>query len=540
MKKIYRWILCMVVPCTILTSCFDLEEQVYSEVIQEGFVPTEQDINSLVGSVYLPFKDFVLNWQGYFDLQEEPGDCIITPTRPNGWDDGGTYRRMHQHEWTSQQWQPTNAYNQCFKGINNSNRVMDKIKSGEYPIADAVKKESILNELRAARALWYSILLDTHGRVPLVTSFSEEIPTQATRQQVYDFVVSELTEVVSKLSPETGMSTYGRMNRWAAYMVLARVYLNAEVYTGTAQWEKALVCADSIIGSGKYQLSADFSDNFKMDVDYTNKEIIFAVPYDRTYGSFAQFAKWYPPISRLAFGANYQCWGGSCANPQFINAYQPGDKRLEKTWLMGPQYRFDDPTKTQLVWTCKNELPSLTCTKDGTSYTSIDWGYRVFKWEFDNITSWGWGNDFSFYRYAEVMMIKAECLLRLGRDEGVALQLVNEVRARVFDAGDPRATLTLADLKGDTKIQYGTLDWDGNIDNAGDQTPVELGGLYDEYGWEFACEAQRRTHMIRFGTFQTKNWFNHVAKPDGHTRIFPIPLAEIQKNANLTQNPGYN
>ncbi len=83
------------------------------------------------------------------------------------------------------------------------------------------------------------------------------------------------------------------------------------------------------------------SDNFKMDVDHNNKEIIFAVPFDSIYAGFTQFAKWYPPVARLAFGATYQCWGGSCANPQFINSYQQGDKRLEKTWLMGPQYNIN-------------------------------------------------------------------------------------------------------------------------------------------------------------------------------------------------------
>jgi hypothetical protein len=107
----------------------------------------------------------------------------------------------------------------------------------------------------------------------------------------------------------------------------------------------------------------------------------------------------------------------------------------------------------------------------------------------------------------------------------------------VFD--DPaQAKVTVADLKSDTRIQYGTLDWDNNIDKVGDTTPVTLGGLYDEWGFEFACEAQRRIQMIRFGTYNTKNWFNHE-RTDSHTSIFPIPLDELQSNSNLKQNPGY-
>ncbi|MDR2921223.1 MAG: RagB/SusD family nutrient uptake outer membrane protein [Tannerella sp.] len=533
MKRFYKWAICLLIPGLTLTGCFDLEEEAFSEVVEKDFVPLEQDVNSLLFSTYTPLT-YIMNWQGYFDLQEEPGDCIITPTRPNGWDDAGTYRRMHQHGWTTDQWQPQNTYEQCYTGINNANRVMDQIKEDRLPV-DEDLKESTLTELRAIRALWYSILLDTHGNVPIVTAYNDEIPTQSTRQQLYDFVVSELTEVAPMLSEKADMSTYGRMNRWTAYMALARVYLNAGVYTGTPQWAKALEYANKIIDSGIYELSPDYSDNFAMAVDHTNKEIIFAVPYDRVYSGFGQFAKWYPPISRLVFGSSYQCWGGSGANPQFINSYQEGDKRLEKTWLMGPQYNI---STGELVWTCENYIPSLTCYKDGVNKTSINYGYRVWKYEFNVETSWNWENDFAYFRYAETLMIKAECLMRLGQNESEAASLVSQIRARVFDDAS-KATVTAADLKADTKIKYGTLDWDNNIDVPGDQTPVVLGGLYDEYGWEFACEAQRRTHMIRFGTYDTKNWFNHTAIKDGHTRIFPIPLDELTANTNLKQNPGY-
>lgn len=533
MKTLYKWGLYTVMACFLFTSCFNLDEEVYSEVTTDTFIPTEKDVAALLASAYSPLT-FIMNWQGYFDLQEEPGDCIITPTRPNGWDDGGTYRRMHQHGWTSEQWQPTNTYQTAYRGINNANRVLDQVKADELPVGDL--KESTIAELRAIRAFWYAMLLDTHGNVPIVTAFTDEVPEQASRQEVYNFVVNELTEALSGLSEDSNADTYGRMNKWAAYMVLARVYLNAGVYVGTPQWEKALECANQVINSGKFELSTDFSDNFKADVDYNNKEFIFAVPYDKVYAGCAQHAKWYPAIARFHFGSSFQCWGGSCANPQFINAYDIEDKRLEKTWLMGPQYDYNDPTK--LVWTCENYLPSLTCFKDGQNHTSIDYGYRVMKWEFDNTAVFSWGHDFPFYRYAETLMIKAECLMRLGREEDEAARIVSQIRARVYD--DPaKATITPAYLKGDTKIKYGTLDWDNNIEDAGDQTPVTLGGLYDEWGWEFACEAQRRTHMIRFGTYSTKNWFNHTAIKDGHTALFPIPLSELNANGKLKQNPGY-
>lgn len=516
------------------TSCFNLDEEVYSEVTEDSFTPTEKDLAALLASTYSPLT-YMFQWQGLFDLQEEPGDCIITPTRPNGWDDGGTYRRMHKHTWTSESWQPQNTYETAYNGINNANRIKDEIENGTLSAGSL--KESTIAELRAIRALWYSILLDTHGNIPIVTAFNDSIPKQSTRKEVYNFVIKELTEAIPNLSVNNNTETYGRMNQWAAYMTLARVYLNAEVYTGTPQWEKALECVNKIIDSGLFSLSADYSDNFKMDVDYNDKEIIFAIPYDKIYAPFTQHYKWYPAVSKFHFGSSFQCWGGSCANPQFINGYEKNDLRKAKTWLMGPQYSYTDPT--ELVWTCLNYLPSLTCfTADGINKTSIDYGYRVNKWEFDNTTSGDWSHDFPYFRYAETLMIKAECLLRLGQNEEEAAQLITQVRKRDFE-NPADAIVTVSNLKADTRIKYGTLDWNNNIDKAGNQTPVTLGGLYDELGYEFACEAQRRTEMIRFGTYSTKNWFNHEAITDGHTKIFPIPLDALNANSNLTQNPGY-
>ncbi len=533
MKKFTIELLALLTIIFTFNGCFNLDEQVFSEVTENSFVPTEKDMAALLASAYSPLT-YIMNWQGYFDLQEEPADCIITPTRPVGWDDGGTYRRMHQHQWNSEQWQPYNTYLTAYRGINNANRVMDQVLSGALPVGDL--GDATIAELRAIRALWYSILLDTHGNVPLVTSFTDEIPEQASRRQIFDFVVTELLESMPNLSEKSDKDTYGRMNKWAAYMVLARVYLNAEVYVGTPYYVEALQCADKIIDSGLFELSSDYSDNFLSDVDYRNKEFVFAVPYDKIYAGFGQHAKWYPPIVRDVFGSTFGTWDGSCANPQFINSYQVGDKRLEKTWLIGPQYHHSDPGK--LVWTCLNYLPSLTCIKDGENHTSIDYGYRVAKWEFDNTAVFNWGHDFPYFRYAETLMIKAECLLRLVQNENEAANIITQIRNRVFD--DPQlAKVTVDDLKSDTKIKYGTLDWDNNLDVLGDQTPVQFGGLYDEWGWEFACEVQRRIHMIRFGTFTTKNWFNHVAITDGHTAIFPIPYLELQSNSNLKQNPGY-
>jgi len=213
--------------------CTDLEEEVFSEVTEASFVPSEGDIISVMASAYTPMR-FVMGWQGLFDLQEEPGDIIVTPTRPNGWDDGGTYKRMHFHQWTETEWQPRNTWITCFNGVNSANRVILQIEEGVLPVSPE-QATAIISEMRALRALYYSILVDTHGNVPIISSYGDELPVQNTRTEVYDFIVSELLAVIPNLTETVDTSTYGRMTKWAAYHVLARVYLNAEVYAGTAQ-----------------------------------------------------------------------------------------------------------------------------------------------------------------------------------------------------------------------------------------------------------------------------------------------------------------
>ena len=106
MKKLKYGLYALLACSTLtLTGCFNLDEEPYSEITEESFIPTEQDAAALMAQCYTSLR-YIYDWQGLFDLQEESGDVIITPTRPNGWDDGGVYRAMHQHTWHDQSWQP--------------------------------------------------------------------------------------------------------------------------------------------------------------------------------------------------------------------------------------------------------------------------------------------------------------------------------------------------------------------------------------------------------------------------------------------------
>ncbi|WP_439557310.1 RagB/SusD family nutrient uptake outer membrane protein [Dyadobacter sp.] len=506
-------------------SCTDLNEEVYSEVLASTYQPTEKDLPAIVAPVYSSLRSLMLGWQGYFDLQEEAADAIITPVRPNGWDDGGTYRRMHQHTWTSLQWQPENAWQSAFRSITTANRVLSQIEGGEIPLTTS--KDQIVAELRAVRAFAYYLLLDNHGNVPIVTDFKDiNLPKQSTRKEVYDFVVKELTEVMPNLS-DNASTTYGQMNRWGAKTLLAKIYLNAEVYTGTPQWANAITQADEVIASGKYVLDANYSDVFTW-TNFNSKEIIFAIPYDEIYGTGNQIhMKTLDPLSRSVYPMNAGPWGGNCAVPQFIDTYDPEDGRLADSWIMGPQ---KNATTGAVVITYSKTVPGMDKT------ASSD-GYRIGKYKIKPNATGSLDNDFPFLRYADVLMIKAEALLRTGK-AAEAAALVTQVRARAFKANPAKATVTAADLAKGSKYNYGYQAADGTITERQGGEDVKFGRFLDELGWEFAAEAHRRQDLIRFGVYETKKWFNH--RPQAQQRaLFPIPQNEIDKNPNLKQNPGY-
>lgn len=515
-----------------ISSCTKVDEEVYSEVLATSFQPTERDLPKIIAPVYASFRSLMFGWQGYFDLQEEPADIIITPVRPNGWDDGGTYRRMHQHTWTSEQWQPRNTWNQAYQSITRANMVIMQIEEGTIPLQEELGRTAIA-ELKATRALAYYLLLDNHGNVPIVTDYRDASPPeQSTRQQVYDFIIAELNENLPLLSEEVS-PMYGRMNQWAAKALLAKIYLNAEVYTGVPQWERVIEETDDIINSNSYALDANYSDVFTW-TNHNSGEIIFAVPYDEVYGHGSQIhMKTLDPLSRLVYNMAAGPWGGNCAAPQFIDTYDPDDGRLYDTWIQGPQYHASTGEE---VINYVNFVPGIG--GDGT-VAATNHGVRIGKYAIKQGATNNLDNDYPMFRYGDILMMKAEALLRLGNADEAAV-LVSQVRERAFRDHPEKATVTGSQLLGGSRYQYGWQATDGTVAEVNGGADIQYGGFLDELGWEFAAEAHRRQDLIRFGVFQTKTWFNHRPHAQAQSRtIFPIPFQELNTNPNLTQNPGY-
>lgn len=519
----------LILATFLLGSCNNnLEEIVYSDVTEQNY--TYESAAAAMGIVYANMRT-LFGHTNYYMLQETTSDELVMPANPSGWDDGGIYRRLHLHTWNSENPQLMNMWSALYRGVINANRVIEQLSTGKVPTPDGVATASLVGEVRAARAFFYWLICDNFGDAPLVTTTATDLPRKATRRQIYDFVVSELTEIIPLLSEETGSAMHGRFNKWAANALLANVYLNAQVYTGEERWTECINACNAIIQTNAYRLETSYRNVFTTDNE-NSPEIVFAIPFDENRGGgfFVHMFSWHAAL-RDKRAMQVTPWGSGSAVgiPQFIDTYDPDDQRLADTWLMGPQYALDgltplrgsyDQAGQHLVFT--NALP------DG-RFTGESEGYRQNKFEIKLDARFDLNNDFPFFRYAQVLLMKAECLLRTGDADGAAL-LVTDVRRRNF--GNPeKATVTGTDLLADTRYRYGYVE-NYTVVDPGNSDPVTYGRFMDELGWEFAWEAQRRRDNIRFGVFSTKSWLSH--QPQGSDRtVFMIPQAAVNANPNL-------
>jgi hypothetical protein len=266
-----------------------------------------------------------------------------------------------------------------------------------------------------------------------------------------------------------------------------------------------------------------YRDNFKTNNE-NSRELIFTVPYDEINApGFIIHMKTLDPLSQQVFKMEAQPWGGNCAVPQFIDTYDPADTRLKDTWLQGPQLT---PAGVEVI----NYIKFVESIEKSKSNE----GFRIGKYEIRQGAKGSLSNDFPIFRYAEVLMMKAECLLRTGKSAEAAIE-VTKVRQRAFTATPAKATVTGADLLKGSVYNYGYWN-NGAVTEVQGGTDVQFGRLLDELGWEFAAEAHRRQDLIRFKVFTVKKWFQH--RPNGEGRkLFLIPQEEINKNGNLEQNP---
>lgn len=555
------------------TGCTDLYDDNWGSLTSESYVAqSEDDINGMLGAPYVQLRKALLHQTNGFRLNEITADAVVIPGRPNGWVDGGIYRVMHEHKWTSDHQFIKYVWERIYAGIGLCNFAIHQINTGKIDLSEKAAKEAIA-EMRTLRAIFYYMACDYFGNVPVQTEYEVPagyLPPQYQRKDVYDFIVKELTECIESndLSEEPKGNMYGRVNKWAAWSLLAKMYLNAEVYTGTAQWQKCIDACEEVIKSGKFNLDPKQIDVF-CRTNNNAQEMIFALPFE--YGvvntdGVEDFSLHFQTICAGHYSAfmgsekvggddRWHLWGpgwnGICAIPQFISTFDEDDERYKQNWFKGQQ-----PIHPTLIeWGLGEEkghngwcvladgVTPINYTNEVNSIAESgeDQGFRLGKFTIEQPQHIR-DNDWPFFRYADILMMKAESLLRLGKADDAA-EIVTDVRARNYEGefavggANDKATVTSAMLQAGSVYDYGRRDVNSTTSEGG--ADVQFGRMLDELGWEFNQEARRRQDMIRFGVFTSKSWFSHD-KSEDYRKLFPIPRNEVQKNSNIKQNPGYD
>jgi hypothetical protein len=524
-------------------ACTKLDSKDNATIVSSQFNPGPSDIAALVGVPYTDWRSVELGRSAntIFRTNEITADENVIPERPNGWVDGGIYQRMHYHTWTPDEDNCYEIWMYAYQGVTNCNRLLYQINSNLIPVTTG--RAQLIAELHVLRASFYYALCDLYGNVPIDTTFNEPAsyqPMQSTRQQVYSFIISELTSNVPLLDSANDATTYGRFNIWAGYALLAKMYLNAGVYTGTPDWADCIAACNQVINSGLYSLEPVQANVFATQ-NQNSKEIVFSIPFDDVYTpdlatAWTLHMETLQPENQATYDFQNSPWGGICGIPQFINTFDPDDSRLTANWVQGQQYTAAGDTLIGQLGAYTGKPLAFINALPGVDSSEEVHGYRLGKYQIQMGELVGMSNDFPLFRYADILMMKAEASLRTG-DANTAAALVTQVRQRDFTSNPAKAVVTAAELADSpTVYSYGLRNHlDTTYETVGD---IQYGRMLDELGWEFCQEGRRRQDLIRFNVFTVHSWLSH--SPNGAYRsLLAIPTSALQTNVNLKQNPGY-
>lgn len=497
MRNILRKIYLLVPVFVMLGACDEPEQEVFSQIPSDVVVNSE-DPTVLAVLRQGAYNSLIGNWGGHnslWSLHEVSSDELVITQKGADWEDGGQWIRVHQHDYLPTEQSIGNGWSYCYGAIANINLLL--LQFGEL---DALRAE--LEVLRAMAYLW---LIDAYGNVPIITEDdTDPTPETKTRQEVFNFIETSILDNIDALPTE---ATYVSMNFNVAQTMLAKLYLNAEVYTGTAQWQKAADAAAEVIDGGAYSLASNFFSNFSTN-NRGSSENIFVIPYDENTGggfNLAQMTLHYS--SQATFDLQEQPWNGYTSLEDFYNSFDDADAR-KGSFLAGPQFSSGGARLEDLSAEDSDpDGPPLTFTPEISELRPNalrQEGVRVGKFEFQSGAGQSLSNDFPIFRLADVMLMRAEALWRLNAGSPEALSLVNQVRDR---AGmGPLAALTADDLLA-------------------------------ERGREMFAEGWRRSDLIRFNRFND-TWWEKPAS-DVTKNLFPIPQGQRDTNPDLQQNPGY-
>ena len=539
MKKLIIYLVLPIFIGIVITSCHDLEVPITTQMTPDVF---PQDELQYAQTANIAFATLKGNYSHeYFFTQTLSTDEAILPARGGNWYDGRNYEKFHKHLWDKDHGWTNSTWSWLERTVGITNQ---SIYILEDRMPEGSNKSQTIAELKTLRAITYFMLMDIFGNVPLDTVYGDFTShTNAPRTEVFNFIERELKKAIPSLSAATDQTTYGRPTQWTAWALLAKIYLNAEYYTGTNRYNDCISACDQVINSSKFSIEprATYLQMFYPDNGPQMKEFIFAIPYDpsaqaapSTNGQMYRARYDVPRSEQAKFSLPFKPSAPMSTLPEFYAHFNdPGDIRNQQ-WLTGLQYMNDGVTPVMVTTTKKGYDQFYTGADGSAPYTyqveltpniilrqsadlfdcgndEIAWnmGYRNIKFYPDKTsTNRNQNNDVPFLRYSDVILMKAEAILRGGSPTlgHTALSLVKMIREK-------RST---------------SPDW----------TSVTLEDLYKERSREFVYECWHRNDMIRFGKFEGQWGFK--TNTETYRRIFPIPTGAMQLNPALVQNTGYN
>ncbi|THU37000.1 RagB/SusD family nutrient uptake outer membrane protein [Niastella caeni] len=487
----------------VLVACTKLDENFESELqqTQTSSIPVADLLRGAYNSLANPFMDQSRLWAA----QEHTTDEVIGPTRGPDWDDNGVWRVLHSHSWTSEHTFLRETYRELLQAQYAATNVLQFNPSAQQAA-----------EARFIRALTVFVVADGWDQVPFRDDLQDlkKTPTVLKGPAALDFVISEVNAIMSTLPDGPAYVA----NKDGARVLLMKAYLNKGAFASrqnptfeAADMNQVITLADQIINSTKYTLANNIFDNFAPDNDVKSTENIYTL-YNKDGDRGGNVR------SRWFLGLHYNMkpsgWNGFTTLSDFYNKFGSTDQRrggsypgmtdvggVRTGFLVGQQFNekgeaLKDRKGNPLVFTPEVKLKETGANLEVT-------GIRVMKYPIDYSGGEQADNDYVIFRLADVMLMKAEALLRTNNAAG-ALVIVNAIRTK----------------RGATPL-----------------TSLNPEALLDERGRELYWEGWRRQDLIRFGKF-LQPW-QEKPTDDPKYLIFPIPAEQLAVNPNLTQNEGY-
>lgn len=536
-----KFLSCLFLASVALCFCGCLDEHPKDQIDQEAIYNNADNIyKNAVASLYnyigsnQESERLQGTCRGIYDYNTLTTDEAMIPIRGGDWYDGGLWENMYQHQWNANDIYFYNVWKYLFKVIVLSNQSLSVIDSHRNLLSDQ-QASAFSAEVRAIRALFYYYAMDMFGRIPIVTSYNVNLKqvVQNERSEVFRFIFNELQAVAPLLADEHSNirgDYYGRVTRPVANFLLAKLALNAEVYTvdnwtsGSRQngkniffhvngkkknaWETCIWYCEQLRQEG-YELENDYASNFAVHNE-SSKENIFTIPLDKNL---------YPNEYHYLFRSrHYQHGGayggasenGTCATISTVKAYGYATAHVDNRFYTNfyADTVFVDGKKVYL----DNGEPlvyrplELKLNLSASPYKQTA-GARVAKYEVDR-TAYSDGkqvdNDIVLFRYGDALLMESEAKVRNGEDGSAEL---NAIRQR---AGMPLV--------------------EANLDN-----------ILKERLLELVWEGWRRQDLIRFDKF-TKAYDQRTpidGEETGFTTVFPIPQKCLELNKSYKQNYGY-